>query len=45
MPNTEKKKKNRFARALHFIFIRNWGLKLTAVITAVGLWVLSVGLL
>lgn len=45
MPDTEKKKKNRFVRALYCIFVHNWGLKLTAILTAVGLWVLTVGLL
>lgn len=44
MSESEKKNKNVFVRALRWIFVNNWGLKLTALITAVGLWLLAAGL-
>lgn len=43
MAETEKKR-NPFVRFLRFVFVRNWGLKVTAVVTAAALWLLAAGL-
>ena len=38
-----KEKKNGFVRFLRFVFVHNWGLKLTAIVSAVVLWMSTVG--
>lgn len=37
-------KKKGFSHILYMIFVHNWGLKLTAILTAGVLWLLAVGL-
>lgn len=41
---TPAKTGNKFTRFLHRVFVYNWGLKLTAIVTAVVLWLITVGL-
>lgn len=43
MEQKTEKKRNAFARALRFIFIHNWGLKLAAIVTAAALWFVTAG--
>ena len=44
MESASKKPPNKFVRFLKFVFVRNIGLKVLAVVTAVVLWALIVGL-
>ncbi len=34
---------SRFKRFFRFVFVRNWELKITAIVAAVVLWMISVG--
>ena len=42
--NVKNKKPNRAVRFLRFVFVHNWGLKLTALVAAAVLWLITVGL-
>lgn len=48
MTNVEEKTPvktgNKFTRFMRRVFVHNWGLKLTAIVTAVVLWLITVGL-
>lgn len=43
--HSEKEKRpNGFVRFVRRLFVKNWGLKLAAILSAVALWCISVGL-
>jgi len=40
MKNTDKKKKNAFLRFLHHTFVKNIGLKISAIFMSVAIWMI-----
>lgn len=44
MQQKNVKKSNVIVRALAFIFVKNWALKISAIVIAAAIWFLAIGL-